>query len=95
MNWFSPERTWTNKGSVCKYKKSPCTELGQFHVTNGTNTEDATCRCDYTKGYTFVVSPMHTCFCFPQKEDCSCYEQKCPDDQILSKGMYHLIFYIK
>lgn len=59
---------------------------GQVDHTNGSTTEDRTCRCDYNRGYTFVSSPMDSCHCKPTQEDCSCYLNTCTESFKLNQG---------
>ena len=54
--------------------------------------KDTTCRCDYTKGYTFVTRPKHICYCVPTEEDCSCYRPICAN---INQGKYHIDSYFK
>ena len=67
----------TNEINECIYLKSNCTEEGQIISDNGTTSRDSGCRCDYTKGYTYVSPPINPCNCHPVLEDCSCYAMKC------------------
>ena len=68
------------------YEKSLCNEEGQIVLKNGTKISDRTCRCDYSKGYDFVVKPKDGCECIPSEEDCSCYHKTCQTGFILSPG---------
>lgn len=85
---FQPITFWTNS-NLCKFGKSVCTDEGQVLFSLGTAKTDSTCRCDYTKGYDFVVRPKSSCFCFPSEEDCSCYIRNCPSGFVLSPGMIY------
>ncbi|CAG2244763.1 unnamed protein product [Mytilus edulis] len=84
---FQPITFWTNS-NLCKFGKSVCTDEGQVLFSLGTAKTDSTCRCDYTKGYDFVVRPKSSCFCFPSEEDCSCYIRNCPSGFVLSPGNF-------
>ncbi|CAC5383304.1 unnamed protein product [Mytilus coruscus] len=83
-NRYQPFIFWTNGSDLCKFKKSLCTEEGQTLFSIGTNRADRTCRCDYTKGYVFVVRPKNRCFCMPLEEDCSCFIRHCPSGLVLT-----------
>ncbi|CAC5387100.1 unnamed protein product [Mytilus coruscus] len=76
----------TSGHNVCVYEKSFCSEEGQIANDTGTTTNDRTCRCDYTRGYEFIIRPKQTggCVCSPSEEDCSCVLKKCEKDLILS-----------
>lgn len=74
---FQPIVFTTDGNSGCIFQKSKCDEEGQVVFSNGTSDYDIACRCDYTKGYTFVSNPNNACFCEPFKEDCSCYKENC------------------
>ncbi|CAG2187816.1 unnamed protein product [Mytilus edulis] len=81
---YQPFIFWTNGSYLCKFEKSLCHGEGEVRYSLGTTTEDRACRCDYTNGYDFVVSPNHTCFCMPTEEDCSCFMRQCPSGFVLS-----------
>ncbi|XP_071161095.1 uncharacterized protein [Mytilus edulis] len=98
---YQPRPMFSNVGNKCVYEKSVCNEEGQVVYTNGSRSEDRTCRCDYNRGYTFESSPMDSCHCKPTQEDCSCYLNTCnntsklnqdytclEEDSILSKITY-------
>ncbi|XP_071181892.1 uncharacterized protein [Mytilus edulis] len=76
----------TTGHSVCVYEKSVCSEEGQISYYTGTTLTDRTCRCDYRRGYEFIIRPKQTggCFCIPSEEDCSCVLKKCEKDFDLS-----------
>ncbi|XP_071150395.1 uncharacterized protein [Mytilus edulis] len=74
-----PITFYTNVSTNCIFLKSKCNEEGQVLYGNGNRNTDATCRCDYTRGYDFLKKPRNPCFCIPSEEDCSCYLKKCPD----------------
>ncbi|XP_071164678.1 uncharacterized protein [Mytilus edulis] len=82
---YQPFAYWTNTENRCIYQKSNCTAEGQHLLSNsGTTTTDSTCRCDYRKGYSYLMRPEDPCNCKPNEEDCSCYLKFCNDDQALS-----------
>ncbi|XP_076089957.1 uncharacterized protein LOC143061987 [Mytilus galloprovincialis] len=72
-----PIRFYTNVSTNCIFFKSFCNEDGQVVYDHGNRNTDTTCRCDYRRGYTFLVSPKNPCFCKPSQEDCSCYLKTC------------------
>ncbi|XP_071164579.1 uncharacterized protein [Mytilus edulis] len=74
---YQPRPLFTYERNECLYEKSSCTEEGQIIFRNGSATDDRTCRCDYTKGYAFISTPVNKCYCVPSKEDCSCYKIEC------------------
>ncbi|XP_076070597.1 uncharacterized protein LOC143042213 [Mytilus galloprovincialis] len=83
-NFYQPYKFLSSGNSRCVYKRSDCSEEGQVVYRNGTEKNDRSCRCDYTRGYDFVTRPNHQCLCVPSKEDCSCYHKTCPNKYILS-----------
>ncbi|VDI65032.1 Hypothetical predicted protein [Mytilus galloprovincialis] len=72
-----PITFYTNVSTNCIFLKSACHEEGQVVYDNGNRNTDITCRCDYTRGYDFIVKPRNRCFCVPSEEDCSCYLKTC------------------
>ncbi|XP_052097384.1 uncharacterized protein LOC127732394 isoform X2 [Mytilus californianus] len=72
-----PIKFFTNVSTNCIFQKSACHEEGQVVFDNGNRSTDANCRCDYTRGYDFIVKPRNPCFCVPSEEDCSCYLRMC------------------
>lgn len=86
--FYQPFKFWTNVTSNCLIRKSECTEEGQITYRNGSSISDTTCRCDYTKGYSFVTTPKDICFCIPSSEDCSCHQKPCQSNQYLTPGIY-------
>ena len=74
---YQPFAYSTSEINECIYMKSNCTEEGQIISDHGTGTRDSGCRCDYTKGYTYITPPINPCNCHPVLEDCSCYAMKC------------------
>lgn len=85
-DFYQPFKFLSSGNSRCVYKKSFCSEDGQVAQSNGTLKKDSSCRCDYTRGYDFIVKPKHQCYCEPSEEDCSCYVKLCPSNYILSPG---------
>lgn len=83
---YQPFFFWTNGSSQCTFHKSSCRGEGQMIATDKSTNKDATCRCDYTRGYSFVLQPTHITYCVPSEEDCSCYTKPCPDGYILNTG---------
>ncbi|CAC5412104.1 unnamed protein product [Mytilus coruscus] len=81
---YQPIRFWANENSDCLYSKSQCNGIGQIVYDNRSTIYDATCRCDYIRGYAFVSEPRNKCFCTSSEEDCSCYIKQCPNHTILS-----------
>ncbi|CAC5389062.1 unnamed protein product [Mytilus coruscus] len=76
-----PIKFYTNVSTNCIFLKSTCNEEGQVIYGNGNRNTDITCRCDYNRGYDFVVKPRNPCFCVPSEEDCSCYLKMCQDSR--------------
>ncbi|XP_052078634.1 uncharacterized protein LOC127716458 [Mytilus californianus] len=74
----------TNESSECVIKKSYCSEEGLIIYSNGSTTEDTSCRCDYSKSYAPIQKPSNPCYCVPSEGDCSCYLKPCPDKTHLS-----------
>ncbi|CAG2258003.1 unnamed protein product [Mytilus edulis] len=81
---YQPVRFWSNQSSVCMNLKSECNNFGETVYNNRSSIYDATCRCDYTRGYAFVSEPRNKCLCVPSEEDCSCYNKQCPANTTLS-----------
>ncbi|VDI51969.1 Hypothetical predicted protein [Mytilus galloprovincialis] len=73
-----PITFYTNVSTDCIFLKSACNEEGLVVYDNGNRNTDITCRCDYTRGYDFIVKPRNRCFCVPSEEDCSCHLKMCP-----------------
>lgn len=69
------------------FKNLTATMKDKYYFRNGTNKTDNVCRCDYTRGYDFIVRPKHRCVCLPSVEDCSCYLKNCSYNEMLSQGM--------
>ncbi|CAG2236637.1 TTN [Mytilus edulis] len=70
---------YTNASTNCILLKSFCHEEGQVVYDNGNRTTDATCRCDYRRGFAFLIKPNNPCFCRPSQADCSCFLKICPN----------------
>ncbi|CAG2186301.1 unnamed protein product [Mytilus edulis] len=94
----SPERYqpgniifYTNVSTNCVLLLSSCNEEGQVVNDNGNRSTDVTCRCDYSKGYAFLVKPRNTCFCVPSEEDCSCFLKICPHSTLNLSPDYECI----
>lgn len=94
-DFYQPFKFLSSKNSRCVYKKSYCSEVGQVIYGNGTRKTDSECRCDYTRGFNFIIRPKHGCYCVPSDEDCSCYSKICPTNYILSPGLYGSCCYCK
>ncbi|CAG2231770.1 unnamed protein product [Mytilus edulis] len=86
-----PIKFFTNISSNCIFLKSTCNEEGQVVYSNGNRNTDITCRCDYTRGYDFIVKPRKPCFCVPSEEDCSCYLKMCHDSSFVLSPDYGCI----
>ncbi|CAG2189578.1 TTN [Mytilus edulis] len=56
---YQPRPLFTYERNECLYEKSSCTEEGQIIFSNGSAIDDRTCRCDYTKGYAFISTPVN------------------------------------
>lgn len=85
---YQPFKLWSNRSSECEFLKNDCNEMGQVIANNGSTTKDRTCRCDYNKGFDFIIKPKEVCYCIPSEEDCSCYKKNCLPGQILTQGIY-------
>ncbi|XP_052078024.1 uncharacterized protein LOC127715961 [Mytilus californianus] len=85
-NRYQPFMFWTNGSSECIFQKSVCSEEGQIIETDELTRKDISCRCDNTRGYSFVLQPKDITFCVPSQEDCSCYIEQCPAGHILNAG---------
>ncbi|XP_063416219.1 uncharacterized protein LOC134697860 [Mytilus trossulus] len=84
-DFYQPLKFWTNESHSCVLAKSYCNEEGQVVYRNETNKVDRSCRCDYTRGYSFTIQPKQTCYCVPSEEDCSCHRKICPPNYNLSQ----------
>ncbi|XP_052101856.1 uncharacterized protein LOC127735651 [Mytilus californianus] len=87
---YSPSPVLSNDSAECNLLKSNCKEEGQVIADNATSNTDRTCRCDYTKGYNYIIKPIDPCKCSPVKEDCSCYSNTCPVGYTLNQD-YHCV----
>ncbi|CAG2195663.1 unnamed protein product [Mytilus edulis] len=88
---YQPFKFQTNASmSDCIYSKSLCNEEGQTAYEDDSSKADRTCRCDYTRNYSFVKIPRHVCYCLPTEEDCSCNIKSCPRNFTLSTGILTL-----
>lgn len=88
-----PIKFYTNVSTGCIFLKSACNEEGQVIYGNGNRHTDISCRCDYTRGYDFLVKPRNPCFCVPSVEDCSCYFKACHNfTKMLSQGNFDDMF---
>ncbi|XP_052093298.1 uncharacterized protein LOC127729497 [Mytilus californianus] len=69
-----------------------CNNEGQVVYNNGSVQSNRRCRCDHTKGYSFVKSTKSprndVCSCNPTFQDCSCYLTRCRKGYILSPDYY-------
>lgn len=86
-DFYQPYQFLSPGNSRCAFRKSYCSEQGQISLSNGTVLMDRLCRCDYTRGFDFIVRPKQQCQCEPTEEDCSCYLKICSSKEILSPGM--------
>lgn len=77
---YQPFHIVSNRTADCCYLKNNCTEEGQVICENMSGDRDRTCRCDYSRGYTFVKSPKNKISCTPSEEDCSCYIKVCKNE---------------
>ncbi|CAG2227944.1 unnamed protein product [Mytilus edulis] len=71
-------KLYTNVSTNCIFLKSTCNEEGQVIYEKGNRNSDTTCRCDYTRGYNFLLNLKIHAFCVPSQEDCSCFLKACP-----------------
>lgn len=88
LNRYQPFVFRTNGSSECTFQKSLCSGEGQIIVTDKylVTRTDTTCRCDYERGYSFIIQPNNIAHCVPSEEDCSCYNKLCNDGYILNAG---------
>lgn len=85
---FQPFKFWTNGSmSDCVFAKSICSGVGQIVDKEDSTKGDRTCRCDYTRNYSYIKTPKNVCGCVPIEEDCSCYIKTCPTNLTLAAGM--------
>ncbi|VDI56175.1 Hypothetical predicted protein [Mytilus galloprovincialis] len=81
---YQPIKFWTNGSYHCLLEKTACNGQGQVIHDEGNSTSDRTCRCDYTRGFAFVIRPKQDCFCHPAHEDCSCFIKPCSKFQVMT-----------
>lgn len=79
---YQPFLFRSNERNKCTYMKSKCSSDGQVDVNDGNTTSDNACRCDYIRGFAYVIKPTNQCACIPSKEDCSCYLKRCVKGQL-------------
>lgn len=76
---YQPLPAWSYEMSDCEFKKSSCNSIGQVPCDNGSATDDATCGCDYTKGFVLKES--------------DCLYHICEHDlQEIDSGIYGFLF---
>lgn len=86
-NRFQPFPFSTTKSNDCIFMKTLCSGEGQIVHSNGTSRHDRECRCDYTRGFSFLSNRIkRRCHCDPTTEDCSCFKKVCGKGEILSPG---------
>ncbi|CAC5418432.1 unnamed protein product [Mytilus coruscus] len=82
---YQPVTFSSTHGSACLFQKGKCSEEGLLLYNNGTSEMDRTCRCDYTRGFSFMSTHRtDPCSCNAATEDCSCYKKECNESQVLS-----------
>ena len=74
----------SNTQCACNETKGHCNETGQIVASNGSTTEDRTCRCDFRRGYKFSTKPPNECVCKSSSEDCTCIKEECKTGYIMS-----------
>ncbi|CAG2203956.1 unnamed protein product [Mytilus edulis] len=80
---YQPFTFTTNGNSQCTLRKSLCKSSGQIVASNGSFFADASCRCDYTRNFDYIIPPKDPCSCKPAEEDCSCHIRKCENDRVM------------
>ncbi|CAG2242268.1 unnamed protein product [Mytilus edulis] len=80
---YQPFTFKTNGNSQCALSRSLCKSSGQILASNGSSFSDASCRCDYTRSFDYIIPPKDHCSCKPAEEDCSCYIRNCDDDKVM------------
>lgn len=94
-NRFQPFPFVTSQGSDCIFKKTICSDEGHIVYSNENSRNDRTCRCDYTRSFSFLSpSRKNRCSCDPTIEDCSCFMKHCGKGEILSQGRKTLSYMI-
>ncbi|CAC5378268.1 unnamed protein product [Mytilus coruscus] len=81
---YQPFLFRSNERYKCTYLKSKCSSDGQVEVNDGTTRSNKACRCDYNRGFAFVIRPQNQSACIPSQEDCSCYSKRCVEGQNLN-----------
>ncbi|VDI80363.1 Hypothetical predicted protein [Mytilus galloprovincialis] len=81
---YQPLTFFSFGNTNCSHLKSPCSEEGQVIADNGTSYSDRSCRCDYRQGYAFVNDTSVHCSCMPSKEECTCFQKSCRENEVLS-----------
>jgi len=76
----------SNTQCACSETKGHCNKTGQVIASNGSTTEDRTCRCDFRRGYKFSTKPPNECVCNSSSEDCTCIKEECKTGYIMSPG---------
>lgn len=85
---FQPFVILSSEVYKCAYTKDSCAEKGQVIFSNGTERTNRRCRCDYRKGFSFVIQPKQHCYCDPIQEDCSCFLVDCGYNKQLYSGKF-------
>lgn len=80
---YQPFTFTTNGNSECIFAKSNCNDDGQVKASEGSTVLDRTCKCDYTRGYSYITRPRNICSCVPSEEDCTCYFSPCNDNTVM------------
>ena len=78
----------SNTQCACNETKGHCNKTGQIVASNGSTTEDRTCRCDFRRGYKFSIKPSNECVCQSSSEDCTCIKEECKTGHRLSPGTW-------
>ena len=78
----------SNTQCACNETKGHCNKTGQVVASNGSTTEDRTCRCDFRRGYKFSTKPSNECVCQSSSEDCTCIKEECKTEYRLSPGTW-------
>ena len=83
---FQRHHYMSNTQCACNETKGHCNKRGQVVASNGSTTEDRTCRCDFRRGYKFSTKPSNECVCQSSSEDCTCIKEECKTGYRLSPG---------
>lgn len=86
---YQPLQFFSFGNTNCTHLKSPCSEEGQVIEDNGTSYSDRSCRCDYRQGYAFVNDTSVHCSCMPSREECTCFQKPCRENEVLSPGEFN------